>query len=90
MNLPVSRSASGIDLPEGLNALVASSPDFVALALSTSIESGELLTSSIARSESGSLSSKAPPKAYSSVSIWLVTTSSRLNAVRFSDSTVGV
>src|ERR1700682_3154622 len=50
--LPVSRRASGRDLPEGLKPLVASSPDLVASALSTSMELGELLTSSVIRSPS--------------------------------------
>ena len=63
MNLPVRRTASGSDLPLGLNARVASSPDLVALALSTSIDWGELFTSSVTFSPSAGFTSKAPPKA---------------------------
>ncbi|MNC95981.1 hypothetical protein D3C83_132310 [compost metagenome] len=77
-------------MPPGWKLLVAASPVVVALALSTSIELGELCTSSLTARPSAGCSAKAPPKAYSSVSIWLVTTSSRLNAVRLSESTVGV
>src|SRR5262245_2778399 len=77
LNLPVRRKASGIDWPEGLNALVASSPDLVAFTLSTSMELGELFTSSVARRPSGVLTSNAPPNANSSVSICPVTMSSR-------------
>src|SRR3954466_378285 len=63
LNLPVSLSASGIDLPEGLKALVASSPDLVAFALSTSMALGELFTSSAMRIPSCGFTSKAPPNA---------------------------
>ena len=63
LNLPVTRSASGISLPEGLKLAVASLPDLVALALSTSIESGELVTSGCALSPGTSFTWKAPPNA---------------------------
>src|SRR6266571_8543671 len=86
LNLPLKRSASASACPEGLKFRVASSPDLVALAASTSIELGELLTSSVIRSPSAGFAWKAPPKAYSRVSIDPVTTSSRLNAVRLSES----
>ena len=63
LNLPLRRSASASACPEGLKFLVASSPDLVAVALSTSIELGELLTSSVTRSPSAGLAWNAPPKA---------------------------
>ena len=90
LNLPVRRSASGSDFPEGWKLFVVSSPDLVATAVSTSIELGEVFTSSATLSPSAGFTSNAPPNAYRSVSIWPVTTSSRLNAVRLSESTVGV
>jgi hypothetical protein len=62
LNFPDSRNASGIALPEGLKPLVASSPDLVAFVFSTSIELGELFTSSVTL-RSAALTSKAPPKA---------------------------
>src|SRR5437773_6452718 len=60
LNLPVRRSASGIAFPSGLKLFVASSPDLVALALSTSIELGELFTNSVTF-RSFVLTSNAPP-----------------------------
>src|SRR5581483_9583772 len=63
LKVPVRRSASGIARPEGLKLLVASSPDFVASALLTSIELGELFTSSVALRPAAGLTSNAPPKA---------------------------
>ncbi|MNC87674.1 hypothetical protein D3C83_34160 [compost metagenome] len=63
LNFPVSRSASGRDLPEGWKPLVAASPRSVAFALSTSMDWGELRTSSLTCSPSTGFTWKAPPNA---------------------------
>ena len=90
LNFPVNRSASGQDFPLGRKSLVAASPEAVAAESSTSIELGELSTRSVTLMPATGLTLKAPPKTYSSVCNWLVTTSWWLKASLLSERTVGV
>src|SRR6185436_16579791 len=61
LNLPVSRSARGRSLFSGRKPFIAASPDTVETMLSTSIELGELFTSSVTFSPAAGFTSNAPP-----------------------------